>query len=123
MPEIIEIDDPDVDIDDGLRLHYKGELYTGEVTEHLGDALVSQETYVAGRPNGPARQWYEDGTLRFEGTHIGGRLKGEFKEWHPHGVLKSRKVMSDNGMSLLEEAHWDEDGRRMIQSDRHPSPR
>ncbi|MFI6524926.1 toxin-antitoxin system YwqK family antitoxin [Streptomyces uncialis] len=117
---MIDIDGPDVDMDDGLRLFYKGEPYTGEVVEYLGDALVSQETYAEGRPNGRTRQWYEDGVLRAEGTHTGGRLKGEFKEWHPNGVLKCRQLNSENGMSVLEDDRWDEDGQQ-IQARRYSS--
>lgn len=120
MPDRVDIDSPDVDMDDGSRFFCKGELYTGEVVEYLGDALVSQETYVEGRPHGRTRQWYPDGTLRSEGTHVGGRLKGEAREWHPSGILKCRQLNSENGMSVLEDDRWDQEGR-LIRSERSPS--
>ncbi|GEC07203.1 hypothetical protein SSP24_48580 [Streptomyces spinoverrucosus] len=107
----IDIDDPDVDMDVSERLYYRGEPFTGEVTEHLGVSLVSLETYVDGYKDGPSHEWYKDGTLRSEGTHRAGLPVGEFKEWHPNGVLASKRVFAANGMTILEDCEWDEHGR------------
>ncbi|MGW5342378.1 toxin-antitoxin system YwqK family antitoxin [Streptomyces sp. NPDC004050] len=108
----IDIDDPDVDMDEAQRLTYRGELYTGEVVEYLGGSLVSQESYASGIRDGLSREWYKDGRLRAEGVVRRGRPRGEFLEWHPNGVLKSRQVFNDSGMVLEEEYEWDETGRQ-----------
>ena len=40
----IDVDGPDVDMDQALRVLYKGELYTGEAKEFMGDARVNLNT-------------------------------------------------------------------------------
>ncbi len=107
----IDIDDPEVDMDDAQRLLYRGALFTGEVTEYLGGKLVSLDAYVAGIQCGLSREWYKDGTPRSEGTVREGLPRGEFKEWHSNGTLASRKVFDDDGLTLREEYRWDQDGR------------
>ncbi|MFF7854801.1 toxin-antitoxin system YwqK family antitoxin [Streptomyces sp. NPDC007904] len=107
----IDIDEPDVDMDDAQRLLYRGEPFTGEVTEHLDGKLVSLDAYAEGVRNGLSREWYKDGTLRSEGTVRDGLPRGEFREWHPNGAPASRKVFADDGLTLREEHQWDEDGR------------
>lgn len=99
-------------MDDAQRLLYRGDLLTGEVTEHLGDKLVSRDVYVDGVQNGPSQEWYMDGTLRSEGTVRRGLPCGESKEWHPNGTLASRKVFDEDGLTLREDYAWDEDGRQ-----------
>jgi antitoxin component YwqK of YwqJK toxin-antitoxin module len=107
----IAVEDPDVDMDDAQRLLYRGELFTGEVTEHLGESLVSLDVYVEGVRSGPSWEWYPDGNLRSEGTVHRGLPRGECREWHPNGAPASRKVFADDGLTLLEDDEWDEDGR------------
>ncbi|MBL3666419.1 hypothetical protein JL475_10525 [Streptomyces sp. M2CJ-2] len=118
----IDIDDAEVDMDETQRLLYRGEPFTGEVTESLGGKLVSLDAYVGGIQNGPSREWHKDGTLRSEGTVREGLPRGEFKEWHPNGTLAARKVFDDDGLTLREEYRWDEDGRptRSWRLDDHP---
>lgn len=99
-------------MDDGQRLLYRGEPFTGEVTEHLGGKLVSLDVYVEGVQSGPSREWYKDGALRSEGTVRDGLPRGEFREWHPNGTLASRKVFADDGLTLCEDHQWDESGRQ-----------
>lgn len=107
----IDIDDPEVDTDGSGCLSYEGEPFTGEVAEHFGVDMIILDTYVDGYKHGPSREWYRDGTLRSEGTLRDGLPVGEFKEWHANGVLASKQVFADNGMTLLEESTWDEQGR------------
>jgi antitoxin component YwqK of YwqJK toxin-antitoxin module len=108
----IDIDDPDVDMDEAQRLLYRGELYTGEVVEYLSGARVSQDSYASGLQDGLSREWYKDGTPRSEGTARQGRARGVFMEWHPNGALKSRQVFDDSGLVLKEEYEWDEAGHQ-----------
>ncbi|MFG2571237.1 pentapeptide repeat-containing protein [Streptomyces sp. NPDC048481] len=105
-----DVDDPDVGMDDAHRLLYRGEPFTGEVTEHLGGRLVSLDVYVEGLQHGPSWEWYQDGTLRSEGTVLKNLARGEHKQWHPNGALASRRVFTDDGLTILEDHEWDEDG-------------
>jgi antitoxin component YwqK of YwqJK toxin-antitoxin module len=106
----IDIDDPDVDMDLGMRLLYRGELFSGEVEEYLGGALISLDTYVDGVPEGPSREWYPDGTPRSESTARRGRAVGVARTWHRNGGLACERVFSEEG-HLLSDRQWDERGR------------
>ncbi|MEU9621679.1 MULTISPECIES: hypothetical protein [unclassified Streptomyces] len=107
----IDIDDPEVDMDAGQRLLYRGELFTGEVEERLGDALVSLDSYVAGVQHGRSREWYKDGTLRSEATAREGRPAGVSREWHANGTLAAEVVFAEDGPTVLSDRRWDEEGR------------
>ncbi|MGW9137208.1 MULTISPECIES: toxin-antitoxin system YwqK family antitoxin [unclassified Streptomyces] len=107
----IDIDDPDVDMDQGQRVLYRGELFTGEAEERLGGVVVSLDSYVAGVQDGPSREWYKDGTLRSEGTARMGLPVGVSKEWHPNGTLAAERVFAEDGLTLLADRQWDEMGR------------
>lgn len=107
----IDIDDPDVDMDDGQRLLYKGELFTGEVEERLGGAIISLDAYGDGVQDGLSREWYKDGTLRSEGTARMGCPVGVSREWYPNGTLASERVFEEDGLTLIEDRQWDEEGR------------
>ncbi|WP_079151943.1 toxin-antitoxin system YwqK family antitoxin [Streptomyces sp. RTd22] len=113
MPNVkrIDIDDPDVDMDYSQRLLYKGELFTGEVEERLGGAVVSLDAYVDGLQDGPNREWYKDGTLRSEGTAHMGRPVGVSREWHPNGTLAYEREFGEDGLTMLRDRQWDEEGR------------
>lgn len=108
----IDIDDPDVDMDDGERLYYRGEPFTGEVVEYQRGAMVSLITYADGFEDGPSQAWYVDGTLRSEGAMSQGLPIGESRVWHPNGVLATRVVTADGGQRELLRYEWDDEGIR-----------
>jgi antitoxin component YwqK of YwqJK toxin-antitoxin module len=110
-PPRIDIDDPEVDMDAGQRLLYRGELFTGEVEERLGGAVVSRDRYVDGSGHGPSREWYVDGTPRSEATAWQGRPVGIAREWHPGGTLAAEQVFAADGLTMLEDRAWDEEGQ------------
>ncbi|MFC5721992.1 toxin-antitoxin system YwqK family antitoxin [Streptomyces gamaensis] len=105
----VDLDAPDVEY--GYFLLYRGELFTGEVTEYIGDQLVSLDHYTDGVLNGLSRAWHVNGTLESEGFVRMGFPVGEWKEWHANGVLASRKVFSGTPSGVLEVDEWDENGR------------
>lgn len=106
----IDIDDPEVDMDHGQRLLYRGQPFTGEVEERSGGAVISLDSYVDGVQDGLSREWYKDGTLRSEATVREGRPVGVAREWHPNGELASEQVFAENGLTMLKDFHWDENG-------------
>ncbi|MCK8676268.1 toxin-antitoxin system YwqK family antitoxin [Streptomyces lichenis] len=108
----IDIDAPDVDMDGGGRLLHQGKPFTGEVTEHLAGALVSLDGYVDGVQHGISQEWYKNGTLRSEGRTHHSRPVGLWREWHANGRLASEQVFSEDGMTLVAEATWDEQGHQ-----------
>ncbi|MEU9371757.1 hypothetical protein AB0D71_45540 [Streptomyces avermitilis] len=107
----IDIDDPEVDMDPGQRLLYRGELFTGEVEERLGGAVVSLETYADGVLHGPNQEWYKDGTLRSEGTAREGRPVGITRDWHPNGTLAAEREFTEDGLTMVSHREWDETGQ------------
>ncbi|GAA3305527.1 toxin-antitoxin system YwqK family antitoxin [Streptomyces cinereospinus] len=107
----IDIDDPEVDIDHSQRLLYRGAPFTGEVVEHLGGALISLECYEDGLRHGPSREWYKDGSLRSEATARRGRPVGVSREWHANGTLAVERVFAEDGLTMLSDSNWDENGR------------
>jgi hypothetical protein len=106
----INIDDPEVDMDMGQRLLYRGEPFTGEAEEFLGDARVCLENYVDGLQDGPSWEWYKDGALRAEVTVRKGRAVGIARRWHQNGVLASERVFSEEDGAFLSSREWDESG-------------
>ncbi|BBC33644.1 hypothetical protein SGFS_049380 [Streptomyces graminofaciens] len=108
----IGAEDLEVDFDDGERLFYQGELFTGEVVEYQGSALVGLETYRDGITDGPVKQWFEDGTLRAEGNMRMGFPVGESRRWHPNGTLAAKRITTEDGHRPLAELEWDENGQQ-----------
>src|SRR6478735_3291854 len=92
-----DIDDPDVDIDFGHRLLYKGKPISGEVEEYQGGSLISREEYSDGIRQGPTQEWHRNGLLKSQGIHRRGLLVGEFREWHSNGTLAKLTVNNDTG--------------------------
>ncbi|MER6997089.1 hypothetical protein [Streptomyces sp. NPDC000410] len=108
----IDIDDHEVDMDYGGRLLYRGELFTGEVAEHAGTVLVSLDNYVNGLQHGLSREWYKDDTLRSEGTARMGRPFGVSREWHPNGTLAAEREFGGDGLAMVADRAWDDQGRQ-----------
>ncbi|MER6075434.1 toxin-antitoxin system YwqK family antitoxin [Streptomyces sp. NPDC001852] len=109
-PTRIDIDDPEVETDHSQRLLYRGEPFTGEVVEHFGGVLVSLENYEDGLANGQSREWYKGGTLRSESMARQGRPVGLAREWHANGRLASERFFADDGLTMLSDREWDENG-------------
>ncbi|NKQ28324.1 toxin-antitoxin system YwqK family antitoxin [Streptomyces galbus] len=106
----VDIDSPDVFIDEEEVLHHRGRRFTGEAVEYQRGALVSLVTYEDGVENGPLLEWYTDGTPRSRATMRDGFAVGEAHAWHPNGRLAVRILMSDDGLRQLSRLEWDEGG-------------
>jgi len=107
----VDINDPAVRTDEGLRLLYDGEPFTGEVVEGFLEDPFSLETYVDGWQTGPWRLWYGDGSPQAQGEFVNGGPVGEVLTWHENGRLESRKLYSESSRELAS-CTWDEEGRQ-----------
>jgi antitoxin component YwqK of YwqJK toxin-antitoxin module len=106
----IDVYADNLDRDDTLGLVHEGAPFTGELVDAWGDTLLSLVTYHNGWRHGPAKEWYEDGTLKSEGTNKHGIAVGAVREWHNNGALAVEKLFNDRG-ELVSEKHWDEYGK------------
>ncbi|WP_107421902.1 MULTISPECIES: toxin-antitoxin system YwqK family antitoxin [unclassified Streptomyces] len=109
-PKRIDIDDPEVDMDGGGNLSYKGEPFTGEVAEYAGDSLISLDEYADGVLHGKSQEWHLNGTLSSAGRAKHGHPVGTWKQWHPNGSIASERVFAAAGRTMLSDRAWDENG-------------
>jgi len=100
----------DTDVDDGLRVTYQGEWFTGEAIEvDRAGNIISLSAYINGREDGLSQEWYSDGTLRHSGMVKLGMAVGMHQEWYPNGQLISQREF-DSGGDELARRRWDEAG-------------
>jgi antitoxin component YwqK of YwqJK toxin-antitoxin module len=119
-----------------VRLHYRGEIYTGIVRERFAATGTVRDThYRNGRPDGEQREWvpatgrqvarleytagektgvhegwFLDGKRRFHYEYdAGGKPHGEFWEWHQNG-RPSLFARFEHGR-LLGKKVWRADGQ------------
>ncbi len=104
-------DDDDIDTGDDLRLEYRGEPYTGEIVDTLGDIVLSQKFYTNGVVDGPTREWWTDGSRKSEGFVRYGLAQGDYREWYMNGRLAKVKHFNDSG-NLVRVEEWDEGGNQ-----------
>ncbi|MER2225227.1 MAG: hypothetical protein ABS976_26935, partial [Rhodococcus sp. (in: high G+C Gram-positive bacteria)] len=65
---MIRVDEDDLDSEPYGPVLHREKPFTGETEDRLPDGtLVSRTTYVNGLPDGPEKEWYNDGSLRSEG--------------------------------------------------------
>lgn len=106
----IDIDDPSVDEDGSGTLFCEGRPFTGEVAEYVGTSLISLDDYVDGVLHGKSREWYSGGALRCEAQAKSGRPVGTSKEWHANGKLAKERTFSEDGLTMISDESWDEEG-------------
>lgn len=77
--------------------------------------LMSEITYVAGRPRGPYRTFYPDGRTEEQGTWDLDRNTGTFKRWHPNGKLAQDFVFNAYGIRDGVQRYYHENGRLEVE--------
>ncbi|MGW8554129.1 toxin-antitoxin system YwqK family antitoxin [Streptomyces tubercidicus] len=108
------VEHEDTYLDDDMRVHYEGELLTGEVIHRDGTGrMVAQISYVEGVPSGPQAEWHSDGSKKNEGQTRYGLAIGEWRKWYPNGQLAAHSVFSSEGC-LKSRKEWDEEGRLTV---------
>ena len=105
----VDVDDQDLDMDEDLYYSYRDELFTGVMVEHYPNGELAAEVgYRGGRPEGPARAWYDDGTLKSEHVVSGRRVVGTARQFHPNGRPAEERRFRDG--NVAETRRWDENG-------------
>ncbi|MFD8100678.1 toxin-antitoxin system YwqK family antitoxin [Nocardia fluminea] len=107
----IELSDPDVVIDAATgRLSYRGEPYTGAVTQTRPDGTWREYwSYDDGDREGDWTGWYPDGTMRYNGEFYRNRPVGTWQEWYPDGARRLEDVYDIEG-TLLTHSVWNQAG-------------
>ncbi|MFF0542562.1 toxin-antitoxin system YwqK family antitoxin [Nocardia thailandica] len=105
-------DGADIGTGADLRLEYRGEPFTGEVVETVGEQLLSLTAYVDGIPHGLDLEWWADGGRKSEGRVEHGLPVGVWRRWHHNGTLAVEKHFDDTG-DLEDVRAWDEDGNEI----------
>ncbi|MFD4443152.1 toxin-antitoxin system YwqK family antitoxin [Nocardia sp. NPDC058519] len=116
--DAIDSGDPLLSIDWAGVAEYEGAPLTGAVIERIGSTgpVVSVETFVGGRRDGPSRAWHGDGSVRSIGQFSKGRAVGTWLAYDGNGTLVGETVFSPGG-GIASKRAWDESGR-LIDGDR-----
>ncbi|WP_051901242.1 toxin-antitoxin system YwqK family antitoxin [Streptomyces aureus] len=107
----IDVDDPELDMGIDRSLTHQGRPFTGETVEadpRTGQ-VVAMTTYAEGLEDGPAREWYADGTDRAEGQCRRGIPYGRWRDWHHNGRLAVEKEYGARG-TVRSIKKWSESG-------------
>jgi antitoxin component YwqK of YwqJK toxin-antitoxin module len=108
--ERIDLDGPEVDLDEQQTLLYGGRPFTGEAVEYFpGGHVATLQTFTDGFAGGPTMEWYRDGSLKQEGLVTRGRPTGEWREWYSNGRLRRLDTYNEQGKRVSSSA-WDEGG-------------
>lgn len=113
--------------DSDLVTTYNGSVFTGVAFEDLGLLGRSEVSYVDGRQEGVAKDWYPSGAIKVIARYVDGTLHGLLQEFSESGVLEQesryaygicvwRRAVDPSG-DLSEEEHIDlesEVGRLLV---------
>lgn len=57
--------------------------------------IMSEQTFVDGRLNGPAKEYFPDGVIKMEGNYLEGGLNGVVNRYHPNGEIYIKERWKD----------------------------
>lgn len=119
----IDVDDPELETLPDSRVTYRGDLFTGEVTETSAGRVVALTTYRDGFEDGPSREWFPDGTPLSGGTVRRGLAVGPWRLWHSNGTLAEEKVFDEEGRGdILRLRQWSDTGDLLRDETYPPRP-
>lgn len=98
------------DILNGIRTVYYVTGVPDDVT-----VIMSEQTFVNGRLNGPTKEYFPDGVKKLEGNYKEGRFEGVVKRYHPGGeihILERWKDGDKHGWWVTYDAMGKEMGKR-----------
>ena len=100
-------------------LYYKpftNEPLTAKVEIYFSNGqLMSEITYVKGKPEGLEQWWHDNGQLWYQYMYVNGKKEGLYRGWDENGKLRSsRHYVNGKLHGLLQE--WEETGEVMQES-------
>ncbi|WP_054815821.1 toxin-antitoxin system YwqK family antitoxin [Nocardia arizonensis] len=115
----VDATDPDlVRGESASRAWYRGEPFTGDVTESdANGALLEYSTYADGALDGLSSLWYPDGADRATRQYDHGVPVDTWNEWYANGQRKQREIYWDSGR-LRRRWRWTESGDVLEDTDR-----
>ena len=108
--------------DDGTRMLYDGDLFTGTSFETWPDGTPREEIeFDDGLRHGVVREWYANGQLKREARYRHGAAHGNHRGWYESGQLESDATYELS--VLVSRRRYDESGRvvedfRLAEDDR-----
>jgi len=94
---------------------------SSKVYNPLNEQLAEEATYVDGRRNGPAKQYYDSGVLMMECQYKDNQLNGPSKTYYPSGALKEEGSF-EKGSKVGVWKTYNEDGD-VVGTDNYSAPK
>jgi antitoxin component YwqK of YwqJK toxin-antitoxin module len=98
-----------LDYDEELFYTYNGESFTGIGYADVPGHGLSEISYVDGAQDGPARDWYPSGQLKYEANYKRNTRHGITREFREEGSLAS-EMTYDHGV-LIRSVSYDGQGK------------
>ena len=96
-PQSLRVPDELLDYNEELIYTYEGERFTGIGYADVPGHGLSEISYVDGAQDGPARDWYPSGQLKYEANYRLNARHGSTKQFREDGSLISEAIY-DNGV-------------------------
>jgi antitoxin component YwqK of YwqJK toxin-antitoxin module len=105
----LRVPDELLDYNEELFYTYNGESFTGIGYTDVSGYGRSEISYVDGAQDGPARDWYPSGQLKYEANYRVNTRHGSTREFREDGSLAS-EVTYDHGV-LVRSVAYDSEGK------------
>lgn len=105
----LRVPDELLDYNEELFYTYNGESFTGIGYADVPGHGLSEISYVDGAQDGPARDWYPSGQLKYEANYKKNTRHGNTREFREDGSLFSETVY-DHGV-LVQSVTYDSQGK------------
>lgn len=105
----LRVPDDQLDYDEDLVYTYRGERFTGIGYDEAPGHSRSEISYVNGVQEGPARDWYPSGRLKFEAMYKDNARHGHRREFREDGTISLEEIY-EYGV-LVRSASFDVEGR------------
>lgn len=113
--DVVRIPDALLDFDEELVYTYQGRRFTGIAYEDQPGVGRSEISYVDGRQEGLARDWYPSGRLKGETMYVANGRHGHSREFREDGTLASEASYEYD--ILVRSTRFDEQGNTVERFD------
>ena len=107
----LKIHDSELDYDENLVYTYHGNLFTGIGFDDSSQGRA-EITYVQGRQEGPASEWFTSGQLKEESNYVNNALHGPSREFDIEGRLLEERWY-EFGI-LVRSTRWDVENNEVV---------